>query len=160
MADALKYEGKTDTRETERFIRTFDKFFDLMNVRSLKEGHYKRKENLLPYLTQSDDRLLVSACTIDHKNIANPILLQWLENDFLSYLKEWDESVSAKDLSASDMARMCISRETLEGLRFTGEHMHACYNDLLGIAFHFNSKIFSGTHKISTLSARCPVFLK
>jgi len=62
VAEALAYENNPDTKETERFVRTFDKFFDLMNVRSLKEGVHKRKPNLLPYLnnSQSRDRLQVS----------------------------------------------------------------------------------------------------
>ena len=47
--------------ETERFVRNFDKFFDLMNVRSLDEGVRKRKPILKPYRESSDDRLLVSA---------------------------------------------------------------------------------------------------
>lgn len=67
MAEAFNYEGKPETKETERFVRHFDKFFDLMNVRSLKEGIYKRKPNLRPYRKTTDDRLLVRVC-------ANPLL--------------------------------------------------------------------------------------
>lgn len=36
MAEALAYENNPDTKETERFVRNFDKFFDVVNVRSLK----------------------------------------------------------------------------------------------------------------------------
>ena len=62
MAEAFAYEKKPYTKETERFVRTFDKFFDLMNVRSLKEGIHKRKPNLCPYRndSQSRDRLQAS----------------------------------------------------------------------------------------------------
>ena len=49
VAEAFGFEKNSDTSETERFVRTFDKFFDLMNVRSLKEGEHKRKPNLNPY---------------------------------------------------------------------------------------------------------------
>ena len=39
----------------------------------------------------------------------------------MSYLDEWERSVAARaELSASARSRMCISRETLEGLRITG----------------------------------------
>lgn len=60
VATALQYDGNPETRETERFVRNFDKFFDLMNVRSLEEGIKKRKPNLLPYREITDDRLTVS----------------------------------------------------------------------------------------------------
>lgn len=62
MAEVLAYENNPDTKETERFVHTFDKFFDLMNVRSLKEGVHKCKPNLLPYRnnSQSRDHLQVS----------------------------------------------------------------------------------------------------
>jgi len=36
-------------------------------------------------------------------------------------LDEWEASVDGqKDLSDADKQKLCISRETLEGLRFTG----------------------------------------
>lgn len=56
VAEAFAYENKPYTRETERFVRIFDKFFDLMNVRSLKEGIYKRKPNLKPYRNDSGSK--------------------------------------------------------------------------------------------------------
>ena len=61
VAEALAYEKKPYTAETERFVRVFDKFFDLMNVRSLREGIHKRKPNLHPYRNdqQSRERLQV-----------------------------------------------------------------------------------------------------
>ena len=39
----------------------------------------------------------------------------------MSYLDEWDRCVAARmELSASARNRLCISRETLVGLRITG----------------------------------------
>ena len=46
--------------ETERSVRTFDKFFDCLNVRSPAEDSKKGKENLKPYKTATDERLLVN----------------------------------------------------------------------------------------------------
>ena len=47
--------------------------------------------------------------------------LQWLENDFLGYLKEWKDSVAARDdVTKAQKPRMCLSKETLEGLHITG----------------------------------------
>lgn len=72
VADTFSSMEDETLRETERFIRTFDKFFDLMNVRSTKECVYQRKPNLRPYRKSTDARLA------------------WLEGDFLSYLSEWE----------------------------------------------------------------------
>ena len=57
VADALEYCSDTDTFETERFIRTFDKFFDIMNTRCLEEGIQKLKPNLKAFETPDDPRL-------------------------------------------------------------------------------------------------------
>ena len=59
VANALKYYGNPETKETERFIRNFDKFFDLLNVRSLEEHKRKNKPNLKPYERADDERLAV-----------------------------------------------------------------------------------------------------
>ena len=68
-AGAEHYCGKhiciwANTKETEWFVRTFDRFFDLFNVRSLTEGVHKRKPDLCPYRNnqQSMDHLKASAC--------------------------------------------------------------------------------------------------
>ena len=51
------------------------------------------------------------------------LLLQWLQKDFLGYLKEWRASVDArKDITDAERPTMCLSRETLEGLHITGIH--------------------------------------
>ena len=59
VADALSFYGYTDTSETEKFIRTFDKFFDCLNVRSTDEYIRRRKPNLRPYTETTDERLTV-----------------------------------------------------------------------------------------------------
>ena len=62
VAHALQFYGDPDTTETQRFVRTFDKFFDCLNVRSPSEYIKKRKENLQPYTSADDRRLCVSLC--------------------------------------------------------------------------------------------------
>lgn len=48
-------------------------------------------------------------------------LFQWLLDDFLGFLSDWDEkSLGIADLTKKEKARLCLSRETLEGLRITG----------------------------------------
>ena len=47
--------------------------------------------------------------------------MQWLERDFLNYLDDWEDNANSQaDLSKSEQNRLCLSRETLEGLRMTG----------------------------------------
>jgi len=45
VANALAFYGDRNTRETERFVRQLDKFFDCLNVRNLEEHRKRRKPN-------------------------------------------------------------------------------------------------------------------
>ena len=40
-------------------MRIFDRFFDMLNTRSMEESVYKRKPDLSPYRTSKDTRLEV-----------------------------------------------------------------------------------------------------
>lgn len=52
--------------------------------------------------------------------------IQWLQDSFMTWLDEWDRSVESRDdLSLSEKDRRCLSRETLDGLRFTGSYAGA-----------------------------------
>ncbi len=47
--------------------------------------------------------------------------IQWLENDFLKYINEWESCAQAQtDLPANDRKKICLSEETIEGLNITG----------------------------------------
>ena len=59
VADALAHYGEADTHETERFVRFMDRFFDMLNTRSLEEGGNKRKPDLNPYRSPDDPRFKV-----------------------------------------------------------------------------------------------------
>ena len=51
--------------------------------------------------------------------------LQWLNRDFLGYFEEWKLEIKMmKYLSAAQRKRLCLSSETLEGLRITGRFIH------------------------------------
>ena len=54
---ALEYFDDEDAKETQEFVKHFDKFFDCMNVRCTTEG---RKPDLRPYCSPSDSRVDVS----------------------------------------------------------------------------------------------------
>ena len=58
VANALAYFGDT-TKETEIFIRNFNRLFDCLNVRSLSEWYEKRNPDLKPYKSPDDPRLKV-----------------------------------------------------------------------------------------------------
>jgi hypothetical protein len=50
------------------------------------------------------------------------IVIQWLKDVFLEYLKGWEEEVQKKDgYTALQKAKMILSHETLYGIRMTGE---------------------------------------
>ena len=53
--------GGEECQETATFILLADRFFDCLNGRSLVEGDYKRKPDLMPYRSQTDPRFQVSS---------------------------------------------------------------------------------------------------
>ena len=59
VASAFEYYGEDETSETQLFVKTFDRFFDCLNVRCTSEGTQKRKPDLRPYRDPSDPRLSV-----------------------------------------------------------------------------------------------------
>lgn len=63
VAEALDREGDPQTSETRRFVRMFNKFFDLLNVRSLMEATRTRNPDKEPYKSPADSRLKVFLVT-------------------------------------------------------------------------------------------------
>ena len=59
LANVMEEKLGPAAQATIEFIRVFDKFFDCLNVRSTKEGHKKRKDELLPYESINDPRFQV-----------------------------------------------------------------------------------------------------
>ena len=53
-----------DTAETEIFIRTFDHFFDSLNICSASEWTQKKKPDLKPYTSSDDERLKVTCARV------------------------------------------------------------------------------------------------
>ncbi len=48
--------------------------------------------------------------------------LQWLQEQFLPYLENWEESVRARDqFTLTEQNKMLLSVETRLGLQFTGK---------------------------------------
>lgn len=59
----LEKENACDTTGTEKFCRMFDRFFDMLNTRSLTEGRKENKPDLLPYYSPKDKRFKVVVIT-------------------------------------------------------------------------------------------------
>ena len=59
-AIGLELNEKPYLAETQKFVHNFNKFFDCMNVRCLKECILKRKPDVRPYNSTSDNRIEVS----------------------------------------------------------------------------------------------------
>ena len=55
----------------------------------------------------------------------NASSLQWLKEDFLTYLDDWEKGVRSRPgYSAAEKSVMLLSRETLEGIRISGLNIH------------------------------------
>ena len=59
VASALEFLDNDRTKETRRFIRMVDRFFDYLNVRSPLVHQLKRKESIAPYAKPTDERFKV-----------------------------------------------------------------------------------------------------
>ncbi|CAC5392195.1 THAP9 [Mytilus coruscus] len=102
------------TRSTRKFIVYMDTFFDCLNVSRLNLDNRKSKCTLGPYQNIADWRL------------------EWLEQDFLQFLREWENQSNARlDISKEKRKRLCLSRETLEGLRITVKSFTKLVRELL-----------------------------
>ena len=92
-----------NSNATADFCENVNKFFDCFNVRSPKEGELRRNPDLAPYTSDTDYRF------------------RWLEDDFLGYLKDWQESIQKREGNYDDSAKakMFISWQTYEGLKIS-----------------------------------------
>ena len=54
--------------------------------------------------------------------------MQWLEEDFLLYLDNWEASVNTcTDVPQEQKKKLLLSAETIEGLRITGMQIRYTY---------------------------------
>lgn len=45
---------------------------------------------------------------------------QWLREDFLTYIRDWENQAAKLPCDKRDQRKTCLSIETLEGMRITG----------------------------------------
>ena len=113
-SEALRYYGIQGSAATQTLLLFMDRFFDMLNVRSKDESVRKRKDDLKPYESADDSRLM------------------WLEDAFLGYFDAWESTVKKRDgFSKSEKALMLLSSETREGLRITVHSFVAVVRELL-----------------------------
>lgn len=55
----MEFLGNPESKETIRFIKMFDRWFDILNVSNSSEGVQKRKPDRMP-IRRNDPRLQVS----------------------------------------------------------------------------------------------------
>ena len=60
VASALQILNDEGTKETCRFIRMIDAFFDCLNVKGTMVAIMKRKDSVAPYKNSTDERFKVS----------------------------------------------------------------------------------------------------
>ena len=103
ISKSLECYGSPDTVQTSKFCNMIDIFFDCLNIRHPNEWKRKRKENLKPFTSVVDNRF------------------EWLEEKFLGYLKEWENSIKTGpgNFTKNDRARMFISWQTYLGFQIT-----------------------------------------
>ena len=120
VAKALELTGGEEVTKTVKFIKMMD-HFDCLNVNNFHMGKQKRKQFQDPYRSGDDFRLKVIFIFVCPTSImlhavttfaTNP--MQWLEDEFLGYLQNWEGSVMAQSgLSMKEENSMLLSLETL-----------------------------------------------
>ncbi|XP_078610651.1 uncharacterized protein LOC144881434 isoform X2 [Branchiostoma floridae x Branchiostoma japonicum] len=102
VSQALTIQGRHDTESTRKFVDMFDSFFDCLNVKKRPRSQYAVKPNLKPYYSVEDVRFT------------------WLESEFLVFLDEWERQCQANiNMTKKEKNKLCLSKQTLEGLRIT-----------------------------------------
>ena len=129
VSKALMLTGGSEAQETARLVLYMDKFFDGMNVTNFTTGIHQRKSFQLPYRSATDFRLKVILQYITHPCIMCisicVLCVQWLEEEFLSYLEEWKGSVAGRPgFTAAQKQKMLLSPATLLGLQMSGIYVH------------------------------------
>ena len=60
VGNALQLTGNAEYMSAIDFVKTFNKAFDCLNVKSFGQGVHSRNVNLMQYSSSSDERLKVN----------------------------------------------------------------------------------------------------
>lgn len=87
----------------------------------------RTNKNARVYITQNSSLVNKNTKQVFLFVLCMGACLQWLKTAFLVYLEEWEKEVNAKvkeGNSASERAKMSLSKETIDGLRMTGRYKY------------------------------------
>ena len=103
VSNILFHYYPVETHGTAEFCSKMNQFFDCTNVRNQSEHIKTRNEMVTPYRETNDTRF------------------DWLEEDFLKYLKDWSESIEKREgnFTLKERKQMFLSHQTYEGLQIT-----------------------------------------
>lgn len=94
VANAVQFLYGEEVKETITFIRHINKFFYCLNVRRVFEGRNKRNENVNVFSAVDDPRL------------------EYLLNDFIGYLDDWEKEVKKRNGNFCCFAAFCNGIES------------------------------------------------
>ncbi|XP_056007180.1 uncharacterized protein LOC125647649 [Ostrea edulis] len=102
VAQVMRAYYGPEVSETARLFSLVNRFFDCLNVRSLRESVFQRKPDVAPYTSQNDPRF------------------QFLEDEVLEYFNQWLISVRSRPgYKKTEQNKMFISYQTHEGIIMT-----------------------------------------
>jgi len=125
----LEQQNWPETRETIKFIRLNNKFFDILNGAHSAQHIRTRNPDLAPFKDINDPRF------------------EWLLEVYLNYLQDWESQVRSKNLPLKEQEKMLLSRQTREGIEITIRGFISATKFLLQEGADFvNARTFSQDH--------------
>jgi len=103
VSRVLKEYYPSGTYATSELCHNINRFFDCLNARNQVEYIKDRNEFCAPYRAVNDSRL------------------NWLQHDFIGYLRKWKESINARPGHYTDTEKdkMFLSHQTFKGILIT-----------------------------------------
>ena len=95
----LKEYYGSEVSGTAELCYQMDKFFDILDICSTREHLVKRKDSIKPFLTYDDEQS------------------SWLEIDFLLHLRDWKETIEAKDATAGAKENIFCLDQHIKGCK-------------------------------------------
>lgn len=115
VSDIINTYGTAEERETAKFCKIMDRFFDIVNTKDDQQHHLQIKPDREPIRSSTGERLT------------------WLKGEFLSYFDSWLNSIQSRPGNYDKTARnkMFISSQTYEGIKITVHSLVGCVEFLL-----------------------------
>ena len=103
VSKVLLHHGLLESEDTAKFCALMDKFFDIMNIRSLDAHKFDQKPNLVPFSLLNDNRFFC------------------LQSVFLQYFKDRLKLIEKHpgNISKGSKSKMFIAHQIYEGLKIT-----------------------------------------